>query len=166
MIERIHPLAEMAARSPDCFAAQLAALPPVTRLLLRGEVTGVPLPDVCRAIALADGTLLWLGPDEFLLLAPDGIQPALSAACIVDVSHRNTALSVTGPRAAWVINAFCALDLRASAFPVGMCTRTVFGTSEVVLWRTAAAAFHIEVARSFAPYVWACLEEARREFLA
>jgi sarcosine oxidase gamma subunit len=25
--------------------------------------------------------------------------------------------------------------------------------------------FRIEVARSFAPYVWDCLEEARREFL-
>ena len=25
--------------------------------------------------------------------------------------------------------------------------------------------FHIETARSLLPYVWACLEEARREFL-
>ena len=46
-----------------------------------------------------------------------------------------------------------------------MCTRTVFGKAEIVLWRTAAETFRIEVARSFAPYVWACLEEARREFL-
>ena len=58
-----------------------------------------------------------------------------------------------------------ALDLHPVAFPVGMCTRTVFGKAEIVLWRTEAEAYHIEVARSFAPYVWACLEEARREFL-
>ena len=81
------------------------------------------------------------------------------------LSHRDAALSVTGPRAAWVINAFCALDLHVSAFPVGMCTRTVFGKAEILLWRTGAEQFRIDVARSFAPYVWACLEEARREFL-
>jgi heterotetrameric sarcosine oxidase gamma subunit len=73
---------------------------------------------------------------------------------------------VSGPRAAWAINAFCPLDLHLAAFPAGKCTRTVFGKSEIVLWRTATDTFHIEVARSYAPYVLACLEEARREFLA
>jgi heterotetrameric sarcosine oxidase gamma subunit len=46
-----------------------------------------------------------------------------------------------------------------------MCTRTVFGKAEIVLWRTGAEEFRVEVARSLAPYVWACLEEARREFV-
>ena len=96
------------------------------------------------------------------MLASD--DAALVLASSVDVSHRDTALTVSGPRAAWVINAFCALDLHPAAFPVGMCTRTVLGKAEIVLWRTAAEMFRIEVARSFAPYVWACLEEARREF--
>jgi heterotetrameric sarcosine oxidase gamma subunit len=106
--------------------------------------------------------LLWLGPDEFLLLASNNAVPP---PCAVDVSHRDTALSVSGSCAAWAINAFCALDLHQTAFPVGMCTRTVFGKAEIVLWRTEAETFRIEVARSFAPYVWACLEHARREFL-
>ena len=103
-------------------------------------------------------------PDEFLLLTSDDTIP--STANTVDVSHRDTALSVSGPRAAWAINAFCALDLHDAAFPVGMCTRTLLGKTQVVLWRTAEATFRIEVARSLAPYVWAYLEEARREFLA
>jgi heterotetrameric sarcosine oxidase gamma subunit len=108
--------------------------------------------------------LLWLGPDEFLLLTAEGTAPA-TGAHVVEVSHRSTALSVSGSRAAWAINAFCALDLHRAEFPVGMCTRTVFGKAEIVLWRTDPDAFRIEVARSFAPYVWQCLEEARREFL-
>jgi heterotetrameric sarcosine oxidase gamma subunit len=145
---------------------QLAALPSATRLILRGEVTGMALPGPCRAIAHEDRAILWLGPDEYLLLASAEIVPMVGDASIVDVSHRNTALSVSGPRATWAINAFCALDLHSSAFPVGMCVRTVFGKAEIVLWRTAAETFRIEVARSFAPYVWSCLEEARREFLA
>jgi sarcosine oxidase subunit gamma len=45
-----------------------------------------------------------------------------------------------------------------------MCTRTVFGKAEIVLWRTAAETFRIEVWRSFAPYVLGCLEEAGREY--
>jgi sarcosine oxidase subunit gamma len=40
------------------------------------------------------------------------------------------------------------------AFPIGMCTRTLFGKAEIVLWRTGEAQFHIEVWRSFAGYVW------------
>lgn len=160
MVERVHPLAEIAAASPVCSAVQLTALPAATRLIVRAHPSP---PDVCRASVNGDHALLWLGPGEYLLIAPEGA--AIDAKAAVDVSHRNTAIGVAGPRAAWVINAFCALDLHPSAFPVGMCTRTVFGKSEIVLWRIAADAFHIEVARSFAPYVWACLEEARREFL-
>jgi sarcosine oxidase subunit gamma len=45
-----------------------------------------------------------------------------------------------------------------------MCTRTLFGKAEIVLWRTAPDAFHIEVWRSFARYVLDCLGEALREY--
>ena len=142
-----------------------------TRLIIRGGATaiasiGMELPATCRAVKFGERALLWLGPEEFLLLAPDDLMPAIDTAFVVDISHRNTALSVSGPRADWAINAFCALDLHPSAFAVGMCTRTVLGKAEIVLWRTAAETFHIEVARSFAPYVWNCLDEARREFFA
>ncbi len=73
-------------------------------------------------------------------------------------------MEITGPRAAKCLNAFCALDLDASEFPVGMCTRTLLGKAEIVLWRIAPEVFHLDIARSFVPYVWACLEEARLEF--
>jgi sarcosine oxidase subunit gamma len=62
------------------------------------------------------------------------------------------------------LNGGCPLDLHADAFPVGMCTRTVFGKSEIVLWRCAADCFHLEVARSFAAYVHALLGEIAVEF--
>ena len=52
----------------------------------------------------------------------------------------------------------------SAAFPVGMCTRTLFGKAEIVLWRTAPRPFRIEVWRSFAPYVLGCLDEACREY--
>jgi heterotetrameric sarcosine oxidase gamma subunit len=166
MAERAHPLTALAAASPQCRAVRLTALPPTARLLIRGELHGLPQPAPCRTTAVGDNALLWLGPDEFLLVAPDEAMPTVDMpSATIDVSHRDAALSVTGPRAGWVINTFCALDLHPGAFPIGMCTRTVFGKAEILLWRTAAEEFRIDVARSFAPYVWACLEEARREFL-
>ena len=169
MFERAHPLAASAAVSPGSPAVQLAAVAPVTRLIIRGDAEavrsiGLTVPGSCRATTSGDCALLWLGPDEFLLLTPDDVVPSLTN--VVDVSHRDTALTVSGPRAAWVLNGFCALDLHEAAFPVGMCARTLLGKAEIVLWRTVAETFRIEAARSFAPYVWACLEEARREFLA
>lgn len=141
---------------------RLTELPRAGRYVVHGDAAslGMVLPDTCRAIVDSDRTVLWLGPDEFMLLAPTCTVPGA-----VDISHRDTAIEVSGPRAAWVINAFCVLDLHLPAFPVGMCARTVLGKAQILLWRTSADAFRIDAARSFAPYVWACLEEASREFL-
>jgi heterotetrameric sarcosine oxidase gamma subunit len=85
-------------------------------------------------------------------------------ASLVDISDRQVGIDVTGPETAEAINAFSALDLDLEAFPVGMCTRTIFGKAEIILWRTAADRFRIEVWRSFAPYVLGCLEEASHEY--
>jgi heterotetrameric sarcosine oxidase gamma subunit len=178
MVERVHPLQVLAANSAQCAHVTLSIVPPPTRIVVRvgrhsieelGDMVGVTLPtQACRSNASHDRVALWFGPDEWLVLADQdvGLPVAHPDGSIVDVSHAMTGITVSGVRAAWAINAFCALDLHPVAFPIGMCTRTVFGKVEIVLWRTAAETFRIEVGRSFAPYVWACLEEARREFLA
>jgi sarcosine oxidase subunit gamma len=130
---------------------------------------GFALPQTaCRSASLGDRHALWLGPDEWLLLcAPDDalgedLAAALSGSphSLVEVSCRQTALIVSGPRAVDLISAGCPLDLDLSAFPIGMCTRTLFGKAEIGLWRTAEAQFHIEVWRSFAGYVCGVLEAA------
>ena len=71
---------------------------------------------------------------------------------------------MSGAHAATVLSAGCPLDLDAdaSAFPVGMCTRTMLAKAEVVLWRTGTAAFRLEVARSFVAYVSEFLADAAR----
>ena len=159
----------------------LRVLPSECRWVLRGDgavraaaeaALGVPLPDApCRAGVAGERAALWLGPDEWLLLAPAGeagLADRLGRALVaephslVDVSHRQLALRVHGPHAATVLAAGCPLDLDARHFPLGMCTRTVLGKAEVVLWRTDAQAFRIEVWRSFAPYVAEFLVEASR----
>jgi len=161
----------------------LVELPAVRRLNIRagaaaasamGLAIGVLLPAApCRTMMQQDRAALWLGPDEWLVLGPpdDDTFPDTAfraatqhPASVVDVSHMTVALEITGPRAAWCLNAFCALDLDLTAFPIGMCTRTLLGKAPMLLWRTGAETFRLEVPRSFVTYAWACLEEARREF--
>jgi sarcosine oxidase subunit gamma len=115
---------------------------------------------------------LWLGPDEWLLIIggvdpemfPAEIEEALGSTpmSLVDVSHRQIGLLVSGPTAARALSAGCPLDLDVSAFPIGMATRTIFDKAEIVLWRRGAEMFHVEVWRSFAPYLVAALTGAAR----
>ena len=88
-------------------------------------------------------TALWLGPDEWLVI-DDGAKDPLEACAGVEalhsavgISHRNVAISVSGPGAANTINAGCPQDLSLAAFPVGACSRTILGKVEIVLLRTA-----------------------------
>jgi sarcosine oxidase, subunit alpha len=144
--------------APACPAAELTLAPAIGKYSVR---TREQLAPTLRAASHDGHIALWLGPDEYLLFGNE--PPRLEAASIVDVSHRTVGIQLEGVRAAWCVNAFCALDL--SDIPTNGCTRTLFGKAEIILWRLAGDKFHIETARSFAPYVWACLEEARREFL-
>jgi sarcosine oxidase subunit gamma len=79
------------------------------------------------------------------------------------VSHRQTGLELRGAHAAEILSSGCPLDLDIGAFPIDMCTRTVFAKAEIVLWRTAADVFRVEVWRSFTDYVARFLADAARE---
>jgi sarcosine oxidase, subunit gamma len=102
------------------------------------------------------GTALCLGPDEWTLLLPtDSASPNIEAVhSLTDISHRALSLNISGPRAATLIESGCPLDLALSTFPVGKATRTLYDSVEIILWRTEVDTFHIEVWRSFAPYLW------------
>jgi sarcosine oxidase, subunit gamma len=181
-------MADTLTRTPPRVDARgwLAPLPAATRFSFRGgadaraaasRAFGVELPaTACRAASGAGRAALWLGPDEHLLIAPEAdaatVAAALGAAlaalphALVDVSHRQVAFALQGPHAAWLLAHGCPLDLDRAAFPVGMCTRTMFVKSEILLWRTAEDAFRVEVWRSFADYVVALLAETALELSA
>ena len=165
-------------------AVELSVAPPRAKFALRcradvvaaaGQAFGLVLPrEACRAALAGDRAALWLGPDEWLLFAAErdaeAIAGELAAALsgthhsLVDVSHRSCGFTVGGAQAATLINHGCPLDLSHASFAVGMCTRTLFEKAEVILWRTEKHAYHIEIERSYAPYVWNVLIEAREEF--
>lgn len=164
----------------------LRQLPPASRFVLRGgpqvwvaavDALGLPRSDsTCRAVRNDGRAALWLGPDERLLLGPadaardmEGLLQRAMAGMphsLVEVSHAQTAVELTGARAAAALNIGCPLDLDPASFPVDMCTRTVFAKAQIVLWRTGPETFRVETARSFAPYVTKVLASAAREPIA
>jgi sarcosine oxidase, subunit gamma len=160
----------------------LSEASPAARFILRGAEAvrvacgmafGVEPPSRLGPAGESEGrAALWLGPDEWLLIA-DGadagdigamLESVLegTAHSLVDVSHRQIGLIASGPVAARVLNAGCPLDLDLKAFPVGFATRTLFDKVEIVLWRRAETTFHIEIWRSFAPFLAGSLAEAAR----
>ncbi|MEM8749929.1 MAG: sarcosine oxidase subunit gamma [Pseudomonadota bacterium] len=153
--------------------------PPASRTNLRAtekgakafeKKLGLTLPRAPSGAVASGGKLaFWLGPDEWLLvdeknantsMVPKAASNEFSA---VDISHRNVAFVIDGPGAANMLNAACPRDLSLKAFPVGTCSRTIFGKAEVVLYRKAKNTFRMECWRSFAPYVRDYLLEGARD---
>jgi sarcosine oxidase subunit gamma len=158
-------------------------LPSRTRLALRidpallpngGEVAGFALGMPVNGYrASPRGRALRLGPDEWLLWAPEAVADGLLAEAaatlagrhyaLVDVSHGRAAFAVAGAAAASVLRRGCPLDLSPAAFPAGMATRTLVGKCEVVLARAGdQPTFEIECGRSFAQYLRDFLVAAAR----
>lgn len=164
----------------------LRQLAPASRLVLRGgpdvlaaaaDALGLPRSETpCRAVRNGNLAALWLGPDERLLIGPadagqemEGLlQRALTGMphSVVETSHAQAAFELSGANAATVLNTGCPLDFDLTSFPVDMCTRTVFAKAQIVLWRTDADKFRVEIARSFAPYVTKILALAAGESIS
>jgi len=174
------PLDRAALPRGDDFSLRVA--PRAARFILRGSrdaaarvgkrFGAAPPLEPRRANAADAHAALWLGPDEWLLIAegetPEALGVDLEAALgagphsLVNISQRQLGLDLQGPNAARALNAGCPLDLSLAAFPVGEATRTMLSKAEIVLWRRGARQFRVEVWRSFADYAVAFLTEAAR----
>jgi sarcosine oxidase subunit gamma len=145
--------------------ATIELAPPLARYSLRARdpkaLAKLLARDVPETIGTTKGELACLGPDEWLLRTPiDTVMPDCSGQLlsVVDVSERAVTLVVEGPRAAEVLMAGCPRDL--DKFAVGQAARTVFETVEIIVLRTGAERFEIEVWRSFAPWLHLALSTA------
>lgn len=149
-------------------------------------VTGVPLPGRHGQVTgEPDGTaVLWLGPDEFLLvgqpdagdspgglgLATDRIVPELVEALgdhrgsVVDLSGNRTTLELNGPFARAVLEKGCHVDLHPRAFTPGSAVATTLGPVPVTLWQTGESIYRVMPRVSFAGYMARWLLDAMREY--
>ena len=122
-------------------------------------------------------TVLLLGPDEWLVLGPDGASPGLTTllqralngdhGSVVDFSANRTVLEISGTRARDVLARGCSLDLHPRSFGPGGCAQTLLTSVAVVLHRAdpgtdAAPVFRLLVRPSFAHYIMEWLLDAMR----
>ncbi len=125
--------------------------------------------------------LLWLGPDEWLVIGPEAdarwIERALRSALgepdpatagfgsVVNVSAGRTVLELSGPAARELLEKGCALDLHPLVFRPGQCAQTLVSHAEVVLHQISdTPAYRLLVRTSFARYLALWLLDAMQEF--
>jgi len=122
------------------------------------SVRGAPLPgfpvEPNTAAVVGGRTVLWLGPDEWLVLG--GLESDYAeAAAAVDVSANRVVLELSGAEASDVLATGCSVEVDP-----GCCAQTLLGRAQVILFRPEAERWWILVRPSFAPYMRAWLDDA------
>jgi sarcosine oxidase, subunit gamma len=163
-----HRAADLAAASGP--AVTLAELPFRSMTNVRTSPDGGGAwPAANRVTGDPDGrTVLWLGPDEFLVVAPDGaaVPDLPGTRSVVDVGANRTTLELSGDRAREVLEKAVTLDLHPRAFAPGHCAQTTFARTHTILWQTAPASYRLLFRPSFADYLADWLIDAVQEFTA
>ncbi len=121
----------------------------------------------------ANSRALWLGPNEWLLVAP--LEAALVATLEQGLAGRAFAatqlgdaravIGLSGRNAREVLAKSCPLDLHPKSFGPGRCAQTKLSrVAAIIEQRDDAPSFEIYVARSVARYTWRWLEDAGSEY--
>ena len=154
------------------------------KLNLRGQndlakavkvITGCTFPPKANRFQSAgDRHVVWLGPDEYLLLCETGkeqeLQDRLNSMipsphfAITDVSDSLCALSLRGPAVRVVLAKGCGLDLHPRKFAAGQSAQSLLARSAVTLMAIADDAFILICRTSFAPYLQRWLADAALEY--
>jgi sarcosine oxidase subunit gamma len=122
-------------------------------------------------------TAYWLGPDEWLLVGPEGTEGELERmlrealagvhSSVVDVSANRSVLELSGPRAREVLLKGCSLDLHPRRFASGQCAQTLLARAQVLLHQVGdEPAYRLFVRPSFALYLATWLIDAMAEYRA
>jgi sarcosine oxidase subunit gamma len=135
-------------------------------------------PLTCAAVG--ETAWLWMGPDEWMLVAaPDEAEAAAAKVRealagmhhqLVDVSDYYTVIEVAGWKARELLMKLTTLDLHPRGFRADMTTGSVFGRANATIWQVmddvaeGGPAFRLFIRWSMADYLWCALAEAGREW--
>jgi len=126
-------------------------------------VLGFPLPTVPNSVAsLEDRRALWLGPDEWLIVGPDGQQAAIEQelrnglngafGSVTDVSANRTLLEIRGAKARVRLAHGIAIDLDPRSFGPVRCAQTLLAKAQVIIECRDESGLILYVRASFATY--------------
>jgi sarcosine oxidase subunit gamma len=127
-------------------------------------IAGIALPLAANRVT-ATGTLrvLWLGPDEWLVVAEGGapdLLPRLERAvagrraAVSDLSSSRFIIEISGGAARDLLAAGCGLDLHPRVFGPGQCAQTLLARVSVILDQIDEAPhYRLLVRRSYARWL-------------
>lgn len=125
-----------------------------------------------QVLQTAQGAVLWLSPDEWLLVCPrsqrDALLAALTAALdglfaqVVDNSGGFTTLRLAGPEHLTLLRQLGPYDFEGQA--IGTLASTVMSKTSVTVVRTDAAGVLLVFRRSFADYLWRLIERTAKPY--
>jgi len=190
--DRASPLAAWSARfvtaSADPAAFTIREVPFAAQVNLRLDaathggkvraVLGCDLPVIANTWSAGnEGSVLWLGPDEWLVVAAEGRNDKLCAELraalqgvhhsVTDVSANRTIIEIAGAEARLALAKGCPLDLHGNAFRPPQCAQTLLAKSQVILQCIdGRPVLRLFVRISFAPYVAEWLLDAAAELAA
>jgi sarcosine oxidase subunit gamma len=189
---RQSPLAHLqlfaAGEAPEGSAVVMREHPHRTMVTLRGDgddeafraavtdTVGIEPPRTPMTSA-ASGTrsILWMGPNEWLVVAPPEARESLPGrlasalagqhAAAVEGGESMTVIELSGPGAPDVIAKGCTIDLHPNVFGPGRVVRTLLAKTGIILHQIdETPSYEITVHRSFADYAWRWLEDAALEY--
>jgi sarcosine oxidase subunit gamma len=138
------------------------------------QALGLQLPVALTLVAEGETSLQWMGPDEWLLIVPQGEEFATERRLrdalvgqhiqVVNVSGGQTLLELAGEKARELLMKSTSYDVHPSNFPVGKAVGTHFAKSQLVIRHTAEDVWELVVRRSFADYIWLWLQDASAEY--
>jgi sarcosine oxidase subunit gamma len=129
----------------------------------------------CTAVHAPDVDVLWLGPDEWLVLIASNRTDAVAArlrdaldgeaAALTDVSAQRTTIALTGTGARELLAKGCSIDLHPRISPRGTCVQTQLAQTGIVIVvnNDTASDFLLLVRASFADYLASWLIDASVE---
>jgi sarcosine oxidase subunit gamma len=158
----------------------LRADPALIMDLVHGSV-GLKLPlEALTSTTVGDTSILWLGPDEWVIVtAPEDAERYSAAARaalaavhhqLVDVGDYYTIIELSGLRSREALMKLTTLDLHPRVFKTGMVAGSVFAHANAWVWQTVDDAaergpvFRLIIRWSMADYLWCLLAEAGREW--
>jgi sarcosine oxidase subunit gamma len=154
-IDRVTDLAKIADLTASAVrVTEVAFLQQVDVRTGTPEPLGLPAdPNTWQDIGGAEA--LWLGPDEWLVVADPGVGGVTlspDAGSVVDVGANRAVLDLTGPGVRDLLSKGCSLDLHPTKWRDGDCSQTMLAKAPVILQQRGDAT-RVFVRPSFAGYL-------------
>jgi sarcosine oxidase, subunit gamma len=156
------PLAERSADLGRVGARELAFMSQLDVRVDPASATTLGFPTDPNTATSGGRDVLWLGPDEWLIVGVPGatttirheLEASLSGlqCSVVDVSANRAVIELAGPSRHDLLSSACPIDLHPRSWGDGRCAQSVFGAAQVLLHEREGVT-RLFVRPSFADYV-------------